>query len=133
MNTILALFMLLTPVPFYHMTHADLTRFLAQDQTNKMEWGVNGFGCIGFTETLVRNAQKQGFMGSGVVVYWGDYGHEFAQFVTVDDGIVYVEPEWDLEYLRPTLGQPLCWMQNGVRACWDKAPVRIIQSVLIDQ
>ncbi len=134
MNTLLALFMLLTPVPAYHMMRADLIRFLAADQTDKMTWGVNGFGCIGFTETLVRNAQAHGFMAAGIVAYWnipghGPFGHEFAQFMTVDGGVVYIEPESDLEYIRPTLGRPLCWESGG---CWDKAPLHIITSVMVD-
>lgn len=133
MNALLALFILLSPTPAYHMTYADVLRFVRQDRTDKLDL-AQGFGCIQFSETLVRNAQQRGFMATGELAYmalddYGNiYGHEFVQFWTVDRGLVWIEPQTDDEYIVQPVGGKLCapwgWCQDG--------RIQSLQSVLID-
>ncbi len=104
----------------YRMTYADVVSFLARDQTDKLAWG-DGFGCIQFSQMLTYHARVQGFTAESVEVYLslddlGNVeGHNFVQFLTVDRGWVWFEPQTDQEYYVRQPGQKFC---SIVGDCW---------------
>jgi hypothetical protein len=106
----------------YAKTYSDLLAFLESDQTNALQWTPE-FNCVAFSQTLVTVATAEGFIAHEVIIDWSKtdeqgYGsHDFVAFVTIDRGIVFIEPQDDQEYLWSYMqGGRLCTQYS----CWPE-------------
>lgn len=102
--------------PVYRpITWMQLVSFIEVDHTN---WNAykSTYKCLDFAIDLVANAGKQNIKAWVVVVYFLNQrvGHAFTAFETTNVGIVYIEPQTDVPYIRPKVGQRLCdaWTGN---------------------
>lgn len=93
---------------FHQKSQQDLFDFLLKDETNLIPYSAE-FNCVAFSETLIENAK--GFDAIPVEVGWftenGFAFHEFVAFKT-SDGIIWIEPQNDLEYIIVDAKNPLC-------------------------
>lgn len=91
-------------------TRADVGMFVQYDKTNEIQYTID-FDCVQFSETLVKNAEAYGFDAFVVQTAWNtDNGiafHEFVAFNTIE-GIVWIEPQNDMEYTVTETGNRLC-------------------------
>ena len=78
-------------------TYNELTIFIAQDKTNEEEYIENVFDCEQFSQLVNTNAENAGIRCAYVVIYFEgtDSGHGIVGFNTVDQGMVYFEPQSD--------------------------------------
>lgn len=96
----------------FSKTSADVLDFVLVDQTNTIPYS-SSFNCVQFSETLIENAEKEGFKAEPVMVGWWQDGqlilHEFVAFET-KDGTIWIEPQNDNQYIVSE--QSLCYT-NG--------------------
>ncbi len=96
--------------PVYRpITWMQLVSFIEVDTTN---WNTysSKYKCLDFAIDLVANSAKENIKAWIVAVYFINQpvGHAFTAFETSDAGIVYIEPQTDIPYIRPKVGQTLC-------------------------
>jgi hypothetical protein len=90
------------------ITWMQLVSFLEKDPTNLNKYTPD-YVCIDFAADLVENATNEDIQAWIVVVQiYGPEDHAIAAFKTTDRGTVYIEPQTDIPYKKPTVGQPLC-------------------------
>jgi len=98
-----------TQIVYRPITWMQLVSFIEVDHTN---WNTytSKYKCLDFAIDLVANSAKKNIKAWIVVVYFLNQriGHAFTAFETTDVGIVYIEPQTDIPYLHPRVGQPLC-------------------------
>ena len=46
---------------------------------------------------VLNNAEEEGLRGAFVAIYYPDVGHSIIAFNTIDEGLVYFEPQFDDE------------------------------------
>jgi hypothetical protein len=97
------------PILYRPITWMQLVSFIELDHTN---WNTytSKYKCLDFAIDLVANSAQQNIKAWVVVVYFLNQpvGHAFTAFDTTDVGTVYIEPQTDIPYLHPRVGQPLC-------------------------
>ncbi len=78
-------------------TYNELVSFIARDKTNEEEYIEGVFDCEQFSQQVNTNAENAGIRCAYVVIYFDgtDAGHGIVGFNTVDQGMVYVEPQSD--------------------------------------
>ena len=84
-------------------TYSELMDFLEEDTTDKNEYVEGSYTCVDFVGDLNNNAENEGFRAAYVYIeYPGVRAHAVAAFETVDEGLVYIEPQYDDEVeVRP--------------------------------
>ena len=105
------------------VTWMELIRFFEGDRTNfnsNNKYDPIIYICRDFAVDLVENAETQNIKAwiVGVEFYDDEISHAFVAFVTNDRGVVYIEPQADIPYSNPEVGQRLCdaW---GKYECWE--------------
>jgi hypothetical protein len=81
----------------YTKTFADVEQFLLYDDTHLNTWTPE-FDCVQFSEMMVQHARQQGFAAVVVTLdYQQDYdgytGHDIVAIYTIDQGVVWIEPQ----------------------------------------
>jgi len=87
--------------PSYHEVKA----FLAEDRTSEREYVKGRYTCVDFSAAVKANAAREGIRCAYVVIeFRGGGGHAIVAFDTTDEGLVFVEPQFDWE-VEPEIGQ----------------------------
>jgi hypothetical protein len=91
-----------------HITITDVYSFLNEDDTDNMVYSEN-FNCVSFSETLIERAREKGFVAVYVSVWWPEFwiGHTFVAFHSEDEGIIWIEPQNDREYVVVDFSKPV--------------------------
>ena len=111
------------------ITWSQLVDFLLKDHTNWNEW-TNDYVCVNFSLDLVANARAKGINAWIVAVKFSGHpydktqpdGHTFVAFRTIDQGIIWVEPQTDEMYTVTEIGKDLC-LANNPAMCWEEGYV----------
>jgi len=86
-------------------SYQEMRDFLKQDETSEREYLGNEYICVDFAADVKANAAKEGIRCTYVVIeYLGLTGHAIVAFDTTDEGLVYIEPQFDWE-VEPEIGQ----------------------------
>jgi uncharacterized protein with PQ loop repeat len=99
-----------TPFHGQLLSWVQLVRFIEDDHTNFRAYDANHYICLDFAIDLVANAAKKAIKAwvVGVDFSNGEVGHAFTAFETTDRGVVFIEPQTDVPYIKPVVGHPLC-------------------------
>jgi len=84
-------------------TYAEAVAFIDSDLTDQHEYG-DDYVCYDFTSDFNANAEEQGYRCGFVYMTFTSGAHAIACFDTVDEGIIYIEPQTD-EIVAPKIGQ----------------------------
>jgi len=78
-------------------TYNEVYSFIASDKTNENTYIEDIFDCEHFSQQINNNAESLGIRCAIVVVYFQETntGHMIVGFNTVDNGMVYIEPQTD--------------------------------------
>jgi hypothetical protein len=86
-------------------SYQEMTDFLKQDETSEQEYLEDEYICVDFAADVKANAAEEGIRCAYVVIeYIGLTGHAIVAFDTTDEGLVYIEPQFDWE-VDPKVGQ----------------------------
>lgn len=92
------------PASFYDelekCTYSEVETFMDNDTTDQNEYDVDDYNCLNFTCDVVKNANSQGIKASFVAISYYQLkeelsGHAVACFDTIDQGLVFIEPQND--------------------------------------
>jgi hypothetical protein len=85
------------------VTYAEVVQFIKLDKTDEREYNPQSFDCKDFAAMLKENARQQGIICAVVSLDYvnsttGDatLGHTINAFDTLDRGIIFVEPQYDI-------------------------------------
>lgn len=79
-------------------TYQEVKEFLAEDATNLRTYEDEDYVCVDFAAEVNNNAEEKGIRCAVVDIFHpGGYGHTVIAFDTVDRGLVFIEPQFDLE------------------------------------
>ncbi|MFC2048538.1 hypothetical protein ACFLSK_03825, partial [Chloroflexota bacterium] len=92
-------------------TYAEVVTFLRQDKTDKNEYNSDTYDCTYFTRDVSDNAEQQGLRSAVVLIDLRGGAHAIIAFNTIDRGLVYFEPQFDLR-VKVTVGKSYSQM-NG--------------------
>jgi len=84
-------------------TYAEAVAFIGSDITDQHEYS-DDYVCYDFTSDFNANAEAQGYLCGFVYMTFVDGAHAIACFNTVDEGLIYIEPQTD-EIVAPKIGQ----------------------------
>ncbi|MDR2203893.1 MAG: hypothetical protein LBE76_06320 [Nitrososphaerota archaeon] len=104
-------------------TYAELLAFIAADQTDKNTYDADTYNCYDYTKDVCDNAFKQGYRVGFVYIYFRESAHALVCFNTVDQGLVYVEPQYD-EIVNVVVGLNYWTNVSGVKSSFDDTIVR---------
>jgi len=80
-------------------TFDELIKFIHEDNTDKLPYIPNVFGCSDFSETFIKNFKQKGYCASEAAVWLIRNGtiepHVLVAVPTTDQGLIYVEPQSD--------------------------------------
>ena len=88
-------------------TYAEVVAFLREDKTDENEYIEDTYGvyvCSHFTRDVCNNAEQVGFRCALVELRYPEQGHVIIAFDTIDEGLVYFEPQSD-ERAKPATGK----------------------------
>ena len=105
-----------TAEPTYEpVTWKEVVAFITEDHTNWQPYEPGDYVCLNFAIDLVNNAHAKGLPAWVVGVFFKneEIGHAFVAFKTTDRGLVYIEPQTDIPYITPQVGQHLCDLWTG--------------------
>jgi len=105
-----------TPTTYYRpISWKELVSFISDDHTNWNEYISDEYVCLDFAIDLVESAIKQNIKAWIVAVDFtdGTPSHAFTGFETTDRGVVFIEPQADVPYIDPKVGQYLCDAWTG--------------------
>ncbi|MBE0415079.1 MAG: hypothetical protein IBX36_00855 [Dehalococcoidia bacterium] len=80
-------------------TYSELMRFLRQDKTDENEYVDGVYTCTNFAADLDNNAEAKGFRAAYVYIEYRDGAHAIVAFETVDEGLKFIEPQFDDEVM----------------------------------
>lgn len=76
-------------------TYAEMQNFIALDRTDSNIYNENTYNCYDFTHDVLTNAFNAGIKAGFVYIEFAAGSHAIAVFNTVDNGLVYIEPQSD--------------------------------------
>jgi len=85
-------------------TYADVLNFLGQDNTDLNEYAEGSYVCTHFARDVCNNAEDAGIRCAFVDLRYEESGHSVIAFNTIDQGMVYFEPQSD-ERVNPVIGK----------------------------
>ncbi|UCH71812.1 MAG: hypothetical protein JSW62_05285 [Thermoplasmatales archaeon] len=116
-------------------TYNEVERFIANDETDEIEFDEENFDCENFAQTVNSNAENQGIRCAFVIMYFeqNKTGHAIVGFNTVDQGMVYIEPQSDEWVENFEIGNDYwtdCVVPSG-NYYYEDAPNDTIKEILI--
>jgi len=99
-------------VEAHNPTHKEMVKFLRDDKTDKIPFIRGEFVCFDYSAKLNNNADAAGIRAAYVRVRSEDWGHALVAFNTLDKGLIFIEPQSDIE-VKLELGKPYPWSQIG--------------------
>jgi len=86
-------------------SYQEMKDFLDRDKTSEQEYVESEYICVDFTAAVKANAAKEGIRCAYVSIeYRGGSGHAIVAFDTTDEGLVFIEPQFDWE-VEPEIGK----------------------------
>lgn len=86
-------------------SYREMRDFLAWDRTSEREYVESEYFCVDFAADVKANAAKEGIRCAYVVIeYHEGGGHAIIAFDTTDEGLVFIEPQFDWE-VEPEIGE----------------------------
>ena len=88
-------------------TYKETVTFLRQDKTDKNEFVEDTYGvyvCSHFARDVSNNAEEEGLRCAFVELRYPEEGHAIVAFNTIDEGLVYFDPQTD-ERVKPIIGK----------------------------
>ena len=82
---------------FYDPTYAEVAQFMANDNTDSLSYDAQDFNCLHFSRTFIANAIKLSMRCALVIINFEgtNVSHAIVGFNTSDNGMVYIEPQFD--------------------------------------
>ena len=116
-------------------TYNEVVSFITQDKTNDEEYIEGVFDCEQFSQQVNTNAENIGIRCAYVVIYFDgtDAGHGIVGFNTVDQGMIYIEPQSDEWVENLTVGNDFwtdCIVPNG-NYYYEDSPNDTVKEVLL--
>jgi len=96
-------------------TYSEMTRFLKDDDTDKVEYIKGEYECTGFATDLCNRAEENGIRCGYVSIRFPDgRGHAIVAFDNIDKGLTYIEPQYD-DLVEIEIGKPFyqCVVPSG--------------------
>jgi len=123
---------------FYELhdpTYKEVANFIEQDKTDEQEYIDGVFDCEQFSQQFNTNAEQIGIRCAYVVLYFEgtDAGHGIVGFNTIDQGMVYVEPQSDEWVRNLEIGNDFwtdCLIPNG-NYYYEEAPNDTIKDIIL--
>jgi len=78
--------------------------FIREDGTDANKYVEDTYVCSHFSRDVCNNAEQKGFRCAYVDIRYPDRAHALIAFNTIDEGLVYFEPQSD-ERVKPVLGK----------------------------
>lgn len=124
-----------TKYDLHDPTYLEVARFIAQDKTDENIYDNETFDCEQFSQIVNNNAEEQGIRCAYVVIYFYDTntGHAIIGFDTIDQGMVYIEPqtdEWVINLVEGNEYWTDCVVPKG-GYYYEDAPHDTIQEILV--
>ena len=91
-------------------TYEEAITFLEQDNTDSHQYIENTYICSHFAKDVCNNAEATGLRCALVDIRYADGGHSIIAFNTIDKGLIYFEPQFDLQ-VEPKIGE--CYHLSG--------------------
>jgi len=88
-------------------TYREVVEFLRQDKTDENEFVEDTYGvyvCSHFARDVCNSAEEEGLRCAFVELRYPEEGHTIVAFDTIDEGVVYFEPQTD-ERVKPVVGK----------------------------
>jgi len=93
-------------------TYEELKRFLATDKTDSNSFISGEYVCFDFAAELNNNAEANGIRAAYVRLRSKEWAHAAVAFMTVDRGLIFIEPQSDME-IELVIGRPYPWWLSG--------------------
>jgi len=85
-------------------TYDQAVTFIREDRTNENKYVEDTYVCSHFARDACNNAEQKGFRCAFAVMTYSDKSHTIIAFNTIDEGLVYFEPQTD-ERVKPVVGK----------------------------
>ncbi len=85
-------------------TYREATKFLRRDVTDSNKFIEDSYVCSHFTRDVCNSAEAEGLRCAFVSIRYPDGGHSIIAFETIDEGLVYFDPQTD-EKVKPIIGK----------------------------
>jgi hypothetical protein len=82
-------------------TYQEVMDFLETDDSNDTPYSKNDHICTDYTTEVNNNAEKLGLRCASVYIIYPDTGHSIVGFDTTDQGMIFIEPQFDKEVTLP--------------------------------
>jgi len=93
-------------------TYAEMMEFLKADGTDEKPFISGEYVCFDYSAELNNNADAAGIRAAYVRIRSEEWGHAVVAFETVDRGLVFIEPQSDME-VELVIGEAYPWWQVG--------------------
>ena len=107
-------------------TYAEAVAFLSSDCTDRNRYDDDSYVCSHFSRDVCNNAEAEGWRCAFVELRYSDSGHSIVAFDTIDQGLVYFEPQFDDE-VRVELGRSYSQLNDYVIPSFDD----VIRDILV--
>jgi len=107
-------------------TYAEAVAFLSSDRTDRNRYDDDSYVCSHFSRDVCNNAEAEGWRCAFVELRYSDSGHSIVAFDTIDQGLVYFEPQFDDE-VRVELGRSYSQLNDYVIPSFDD----VIRDILV--
>lgn len=96
-------------------TYSELKEFLASDKTDSNSFISGEYVCFDFAAELNNNAEANGIRAAYVRIRSKEWAHAVVAFDTVDRGIIFIEPQSDME-VELVIGKAYPWWLAGANS-----------------
>jgi len=90
--------------PISKLPNFQVTKFLKEDRIDKKNYKEGIYVCSHFARDVCNNAEAEGLRCAYVGLVFQEGGHAIIAFNTIDEGLVYFEPQSD-EIVTPVIGK----------------------------
>lgn len=112
----------------FQPTYKDIIKILSEDKTNEIPYVENDFNCIEFSFGLVKSLLERGIYSCITFIgFESNESHTLTAINTLDEGIIYVEPQTDRILFNLNVGEDYCekidwdceWEIVEIKSCFS--------------
>ena len=100
---------------------------LKKDKTDEMEYLTGDFNCVDFSYTLIGAFKHENIYSCTTSIYFEDGAHEIVALKTIENGLIYIEPQNDLIIYELKAGDDYCekvdwdceWEITKIKTCFS--------------
>ena len=85
-------------------TYREAIAFMEKDKTDSNKYNEAAYACGHFARDICNNAEAEGLRCAAVILRYPDGDHVIIAFETIDEGLIYFEPQGD-ERVKPVIGE----------------------------